>query len=93
MRRLLTTLVSCTLAALTPAADAPVLAQFTISDGQRLVQHFQASVFGRLWADPAMAPLRARLDEQMPMIEAELGFSPLALPVLRLRVIPNALIG
>ncbi len=80
MRRILTTFVSCTLAALTPAADAPVLAQLTISDGQRLVQHFQASVFGRLWADPAMAPLRARLDEQMPMIEAELGFSPLSLP-------------
>ncbi len=80
MRRLLTTFVSCTLAALAPAADAPVLAQFTISDGQRLVQHFQASVFGRLWSDPAMAPLRARLDEQMPMIEAELGFAPLSLP-------------
>lgn len=80
MRRILTTLVSCTLAALTQAADPPVVAQLTISDGQRLVQHFKAGVFGRLWSDPALAPLRARVDEQMPMIEAELGFSPLALP-------------
>ncbi len=79
MRRLLATIVSGTLATLVAAADAPVLAQFTIADGQRLAQHFQAGVFGRLWSDPAMVPLRTRLDSMMPMIEEELGFAPLAL--------------
>ena len=79
MRRLLTTLVSCTLATLTAAADAPVLAQITISDGPKLVRNFQASVLGRLWNDPALAPLRARLDEVMPVAEAEIGFAPFAL--------------
>lgn len=80
MRRFLTTFVSCTLATLAGAADAPVMAQLTIADGQRLTQHFQASVIGRLWADPALAALRAKADEAMPMLEAELGFSPLAVP-------------
>jgi len=80
MRRILATFVSCTLAALTQAADAPVLAQFTIPDGARLAQHFQAGVIGRLWNDAALMPLRAKLDQVLPMAEAELGFSPLALP-------------
>ena len=83
MRRLapfFASLVSCTLAALAHAGDAPVLLQITIADGPLLVQHFQAGTFGRLWADPAMAPLKGKLDDIMPMAIESLGFSPLEIP-------------
>ena len=83
MRRLaplVASLVSCTLAALAQAGDAPVLLQVTIADGPLLVQHFQAGTFGRLWADPAMAPLKGKLDDVMPMAIESLGFSPLEIP-------------
>ena len=80
MHRFIATIVSATLASLAVTADAPVLAQFTIADGPRLVQHFQAGVLGRMWSDPALAALRTRFDAMQPMIETQLGFSPLALP-------------
>lgn len=79
MRRLLAPLLSCTLATVAGAADTPLMGQVTIANGPRLTQHFQASVFGRMWTDPALAALRAKVDEAMPELEAELGFSPLAL--------------
>ncbi|HEX3135147.1 MAG TPA: hypothetical protein VHX44_16400, partial [Planctomycetota bacterium] len=80
MHRFFVTIISCTLAALAGAADAPVLVQLTIPDGARLAQHVRAGVFGRLWNDVALAPLRAKLDQVLPQAEQELGFSPLALP-------------
>ncbi len=83
MRRLApfaASLVSCTLAALAHAGDAPVLFQVTIADGPLLVQHFQAGTLGRLWADPAMTPLKGKLDEVMPMAIETLGFSPFEIP-------------
>ena len=83
MRRLapfVASLVSCTLAALAHAGDAPVLFQVTIADGPLLVQHFQAGTLGRLWADPAMTPLKGKLDEVIPMAIEALGFSPFEIP-------------
>jgi type II secretory pathway pseudopilin PulG len=80
MRRLFASLVSCTLAALVHAGEAPVLFQVTIADGPLLVQHFQAGTFGRLWADPTMTPLKSKLDEVMPMAIETLGFSPFEIP-------------
>jgi type II secretory pathway pseudopilin PulG len=80
MRRMLALLVSCTLASLVTAGDAPVILQITIADGPVLVQHFQAGTLGRMWGDPAMAPLKIKLDEVMPIAIETLGVSPLALP-------------
>lgn len=73
--RLATLAVGVVLAAAEPA---PVpLAELRVADGRRLVQHWNASLFGTAWQHPTVAPLRARLDQRIPELVARIGFDPL----------------
>ncbi|MBA3685218.1 MAG: hypothetical protein H0W72_08260 [Planctomycetes bacterium] len=53
------------------AAETAPLAEMAISDGQRLVQHWNASVMGRMWNDPLLADLRARSEAKFAEVEAD----------------------
>lgn len=56
----------------------PPLLDIVVPDAQRLVQHWNASIFGQAWQDRCAAPLRARLEKEMPKLVEQLGCDPLA---------------
>ena len=58
------------------AAPAPVTLR--VADGPALVKAWDASIYAKVWADPAAAPLRAQWAEALKEAQAELGFDPLA---------------
>jgi hypothetical protein len=73
------------------AGDSPpVILDLCIAHGAQLVQHGKDSIYARIWNAPALAALRAKLDEVAPQVQSTLGFDPFAvMPALisaRLRV-------
>jgi hypothetical protein len=79
MRRLRTLVPALALAALAagePAAPAPVVLR--AADGAELVKAWDASLYAKVWADPAAAPLRQAWTDAMQQAQAELGFDPIA---------------
>jgi hypothetical protein len=71
-------LVLCAVASCWAADTAPTppCATLTIADGARLVEHWQASIFGKLWNDPAMEPVRGKFHDAMVQVEQKIGFNP-----------------
>jgi len=67
---------SLLIAALAAADPAPV-AEVRLADGKDLIAHWDASVFGKVWADPACERVRAMWAEQMEKAKAEVGFTPI----------------
>jgi len=53
------------------AAEGLPLAEVSVPDGARLRRHLDASIYGQLWADPACAPLRARVLAQLDQMNTE----------------------
>ncbi len=72
----------CALSALAcqgQAATAPTLPfEVVVSDGQRLVDHWKASIYYKLWSDPASANGRAEFSKGLDEATAKLGFDPFA---------------
>lgn len=62
--------------ALAETAPSPALAQVAISDGAALTAHWNASIYGRLWADPALAPLHPLLQQGVDAIGQQTGIDP-----------------
>jgi hypothetical protein len=60
-------------------ADQPVMMNFTVADGARLMQRWDDSIYAKLWNDRALQATRAKVAEQLDKIEKELGFKPLDL--------------
>ena len=62
---------------LAQAADPSLqpLVDLRIADGGMLVQHWNAAPIGKTWAEPGVAPLRERVNRELPMLA---GFDPLA---------------
>jgi type II secretory pathway pseudopilin PulG len=75
------TLVFLALAGIAGSASetvTPPLLDIVVPDAQRLVRHWNASIFGQAWQDRCAAPLRARLAQEMPKLIEQLGCDPLA---------------
>jgi hypothetical protein len=67
------------LAAHGQAATAPTLPlEVVVSDGQRLVDHWKASLYYKLWSDPSSANGRAEFAKGLDEATAKLGFDPFA---------------
>ena len=75
MRSLRLLAPSLLIAALAAADPAPV-AVVRLADGKDLLAHWDTSVFGKVWADPACERVRAMWAEQMAKAKAEVGFPP-----------------
>lgn len=58
------------------AGPAPVTLR--VADGPALVKAWDASIYAKVWSDPAAAPLRATWAEGLKTAQTELGFDPLA---------------
>ncbi len=56
------------------AAPAPVTLR--VADGQALVKAWDTSIYAKVWADPAAAPLRAKWAESLKQVQDEIGFDP-----------------
>jgi len=59
------------------AADAPPVMSLTIGDGARLIKHFDASLYAKLWNDRSMEALRLKTSEALGQIEKDTGINPL----------------
>lgn len=62
------------------AADAAAMppVQLRIADGAALVAGWDASIYAKIWADPAAAPLRQACEAEQAGMRERLGFDPLA---------------
>lgn len=58
------------------AGEAPPIATLDLASGERLQAHWQANLLGRVLADPALAELRAMIDQGMQKLEGDLGCPP-----------------
>lgn len=67
--------------ALSAGDAAPTTAPVTVrlADGARIQKDWDASIYAKVWADPAAKPLREKWTETMKEIEAEIGFNPIDL--------------
>lgn len=65
-----------TLALFAAEPVAPVTLQ--VADGSQLVKAWDASIYAKVWADPAVAPLRQKWAEGIKEATDELGFDPFA---------------
>ncbi len=76
------------------AGEAGPLVDLSLSDGAKLIERWNASIYGKLWNDPALAHPRSKLMDKLAEIEAGIGFAPTdALSKLTaggLRVLPGA---
>ena len=83
MKCRLLTLVICMVAAampvLTAAETRTPIVDITIANGARLLDHWHASPYYKVWSSPALASLRGKLDEQIPNFQQEVGFDPIAI--------------
>ena len=69
-------LVPTLLAALAlPAAETPPMMELQLSDGARMIQRWEASLYAKLWNERALEPLRARVAENLNGLEGSLGFT------------------
>lgn len=67
-------------AAMCAAEPAPAAAPLVVraADGAQLIQHWDGSIFAKVWADPSAAPLRGKWTEAQKDAVDNLGFDPLA---------------
>jgi hypothetical protein len=65
-------------AALCAGEAGPAPVTLRVADGPALVKAWDASIYAKVWADPAAAPLRAKWAESLKAAQAELGFDPVA---------------
>jgi hypothetical protein len=67
-------------AALSAADPAPSAAPLVVrvADGAKLVKDWDASIYAKVWSDPAAEALRAAWTEALTGIQAEVGFDPVA---------------
>lgn len=76
------------------AGEAGPLIDLSLCDGAKLIEHWNASIYGKLWNDQALAHPRSKLMDKLAEIEAGIGFAPTdALAKLTaggLRVLPGA---
>lgn len=72
MRHLLIPALVCLLGA-AHAADEPPMFSFTLPDGARTLQRFDASLYAKVWSEPRLAELRTRLAEALKPAEDKLG--------------------
>ncbi len=77
LRPLVPTVALAALFAGEPAA-VPAPATLRVADGPQLAKAWDASLYAKVWADPATAPLRAKWAESLKQIETEIGFDPIA---------------
>lgn len=56
-----------------PAAEQPPMMELLVSDGPRLLQRWETSLYAKLWNDRVMEANRAKVAEQLAAIEASLG--------------------
>ncbi len=59
------------------AADTPHVMSLTIGDGARLIKHFDASLYAKLWNDRSMEALRLKTSDALGKIEKDTGINPL----------------
>ena len=57
------------------SGEPPVL-QISISDGQRLLKHWNSGLFGQVWSGPACDVFRTKLKVSLPNLQDQLGFIP-----------------
>lgn len=55
------------------SGEAPPAVTLRCADGEALIRHFDAGIYGRLWRDPVCDPLRERLDKALADVELALG--------------------
>ena len=60
-------------AAAATAASAPEILDLTVADGARLLSHWNASIYAKVWNDVSMAKLHTELDSQCAAIVAKTG--------------------
>ncbi len=70
-------LTSTVLAAMLAAGEAPLI-EVTLADGATLDRHWQASPYGRLWADPALAGARKQVQKEINALATTIGIDPCA---------------
>ena len=58
------------------AGEAGPLLDVSFADGAKLIEHWNASLYGKLWNDQALAHPRAKLMDKLAEIEVGLGFAP-----------------
>jgi hypothetical protein len=71
-------LLGLLLAAAVCAGEAPTDAPFidaTVADGARLIAHWEASVYGRLWNDPLLAARREQWTAQLNELQSGVGLT------------------
>ena len=56
------------------AAEGTPLVEVSMPDGARLRARVESSLYGQLWADPAFAPLRTRLEAKIAELKTSEGF-------------------
>lgn len=61
------------------AAEQPPIMELLVSDGPRLVQRWESSLYAKLWNDRVMEANRAKVAEQMAAMSEGLGVSPMEL--------------
>lgn len=57
------------------AADVPPMITISLPDGARLLQHFDDSLYAKVWNEPRLAELRARAADALKPAEEKLGVS------------------
>lgn len=70
---------ACLFAGEAAPVAAPVPVTVRLADGVKLQQAWDASLYAKVWADPAVKPLREKWAEAMKEAETELGFNPIDL--------------
>jgi hypothetical protein len=61
--------------ALTAAEQPMPMMELKLSDGQRLLQRWDASLYAKLWNDRVMEANRAKVAEQLATMEGSLGIT------------------
>lgn len=72
MRRYLIPALAC-LCGIASAADEPPMVTIALPDGARLLQHFDDSLYAKVWNEPRLAELRTRLADAVKPAEEKLG--------------------
>lgn len=71
--RLLAPLLIATLGL--PAAEQPPMMELLVSDGARLMQRWEASIYAKLWNDRVLEATRAKVGEQLTTMEGSAGIT------------------
>lgn len=71
---LLVPLLAATIGLL-PAAEQPPMMELLVSDGARLIQRWEASIYARLWNDRVLDATRAKVGEQLATMEGSAGIT------------------